>query len=89
MSALPTDTGRRPERLNTINSIRRIYPYAKSAMPRIYLGMVAALLAGLVALFIPQVLRGLVDGPLQSGVSAADLARGGHCGRTRNHSRRS
>ncbi|MGV8897175.1 MAG: ABC transporter ATP-binding protein [Rhodoglobus sp.] len=36
-------------------------------MPRIYLGMVAALAAGVVALLIPQVLRGLVDGPLQSG----------------------
>jgi len=39
-------------------------------MPRIYLGMVAALFAGVVALLIPQVLRSLVDGPLQSGDSA-------------------
>ena len=38
-------------------------------MPRIYLGMVCALLAGIVALLIPQVLRSLVDGPLQSGDS--------------------
>ncbi|WP_241732456.1 ABC transporter ATP-binding protein [Galbitalea soli] len=38
-------------------------------MPRVYLGMVAALLAGVVALLIPQVLKGLVDGPLSSGDS--------------------
>ncbi|MGO4691965.1 ABC transporter ATP-binding protein [Glaciibacter sp. 2TAF33] len=36
-------------------------------MPRIYLGMLAALLAGLVALAIPQVLQVLVDGPLSEG----------------------
>ncbi|MCU1545349.1 MAG: transporter ATP-binding protein [Homoserinimonas sp.] len=36
-------------------------------MPRIYLGMGAALIASLVALLIPQVLQTLVDGPLQDG----------------------
>jgi ATP-binding cassette subfamily B protein len=36
-------------------------------MPRIYLGMVSAFIAALVALLIPQVLRVLVDGPLTSG----------------------
>ena len=45
----------------------RIFPFAKSALPRIVLGMVAALLASLVALAIPQVLRWLVDGPLSTG----------------------
>jgi len=39
-------------------------------MPRIYLGMVAALLAAIVALLIPQVLKLLVDGPLKSGDSS-------------------
>ncbi|TXN32724.1 ABC transporter ATP-binding protein [Lacisediminihabitans profunda] len=39
-------------------------------MPRIYLGMVVALIAALVALLIPQVLRALVDGPLQGGDSS-------------------
>jgi ATP-binding cassette subfamily B protein len=48
----------------------RIFPFAKSALPRIILGMVAALLAALVALAIPQVLGGLVDGPLSSGDTA-------------------
>ena len=56
--------------VGTFAAIRRLYPYAKPAMPRIYLGMVAALAAGVVALLIPQVLRSLVDGPLQSGDSA-------------------
>src|SRR4051794_31593890 len=36
-------------------------------MPRIYLGMVSALLAALVALLIPQVLERIVDGPLKDG----------------------
>ena len=42
----------------------------KPALPRIYLGMVAALLGSLVALAIPQVLRALVDGPLKDGDSS-------------------
>ncbi len=45
----------------------RVYPYAKPAMKRIYLGMGAAMLAALVALAIPQVLGALVDGPLKNG----------------------
>jgi ATP-binding cassette, subfamily B, bacterial len=47
----------------------RVYPYAKPAMSRIYLGMGAAMIAALVALAIPQVLRSLVDGPLKDGDS--------------------
>nr|WP_308468845.1 ABC transporter ATP-binding protein [Glaciibacter superstes] len=39
-------------------------------MPRIYLGMVAALAASLVALMIPLVLQVLVDGPLKHGDSS-------------------
>ncbi|MGV8876222.1 MAG: ABC transporter ATP-binding protein [Rhodoglobus sp.] len=63
----------KPERtptVGTFTAIRRLYPYVKPAMPHIYLGMVAALAAGIVALLIPQVLRSLVDGPLQSGDSS-------------------
>jgi len=62
-----------PERvkaIGTFTAIRRLYPYVKPAMPHIYLGMTAALAAGIVALLIPQVLRSLVDGPLQSGDSS-------------------
>jgi ATP-binding cassette, subfamily B, bacterial len=57
-------------RLSTFRAIARIYPYAKPAMPRIYLGMLAALLSGIVALLIPQVLRILVDGPVSTGDTA-------------------
>ena len=57
------------KRLGTFASIMRVYPYAKPAMRRIYLGMAAAMLAALVALAIPQVLRSLVDGPLKDGDS--------------------
>ncbi|MDQ1555236.1 MAG: ATP-binding cassette, subfamily bacterial [Actinomycetota bacterium] len=64
-----TTSGRPPVRQSTFRSILRIYPYARAAMPRIYLGMVSALLAGVVALLIPQVLRSLVDGPLKTGDS--------------------
>ncbi|EPR76246.1 putative ABC transporter ATP-binding protein [Leifsonia rubra CMS 76R] len=63
----------KPERAHTVGTfaaIRRLYPYVKPAMPHIYLGMTAALAAGIVALLIPQVLRSLVDGPLQSGDSS-------------------
>ncbi|MGX5681971.1 ABC transporter ATP-binding protein [Schumannella luteola] len=66
MSSPSTDTGRNRS-TSTFAAIRRLYPYAKPAMPRIILGMIAALLAGLVALLIPQVLRSLVDGPLATG----------------------
>ena len=70
--APPPEPGKHPDvagpgRLNTFRTLLRLYPYARSAMPRLYLGMVAALLAGLVALAIPQVLAWLVDGPLSDG----------------------
>jgi len=60
----------RASTVGTFAAIRRLYPYAKPAMPRIYLGMVTALLAAVVALLIPQVLGALVDGPLKSGDSS-------------------
>ncbi|MET0843735.1 MAG: ABC transporter ATP-binding protein [Mycetocola sp.] len=53
--------------LSTAAAIARILPYARNAMPRILLGMGAALGAGLVALCIPLVLEALVDGPLSTG----------------------
>ncbi|MFF1878276.1 ABC transporter ATP-binding protein [Leifsonia sp. NPDC058230] len=56
--------------MGTVRTLLRILPFAKSAAPRIALGMVAALFASLVALSIPQVLRWLVDGPLSTGDSA-------------------
>jgi ATP-binding cassette subfamily B protein len=62
--------GRSPARPGTFRAILRIYPFARKASPRILLGMIAALLAGVVALLIPQVLRSLVDGPLKTGDSS-------------------
>jgi len=59
------------KRSGTVRTLLRILPFATSAAPRILLGMVAALLASLVALSIPQVLRWLVDGPLSTGDPAA------------------
>jgi len=56
-----------PKRVGTIRSLARIYPFAKPAMRRIYLGMVAALGASIVALAIPMVLQALVDGPMKDG----------------------
>jgi ATP-binding cassette subfamily B protein len=67
MPASPTPTGHSDERGGTLASIVRLYPYAKPALPRIALGMLSALIAGVVALLIPQVLRQLVDGPLAAG----------------------
>lgn len=65
MPASTTESSR--SSASTFRAIYRLYPYARPAIPRIVLGMVAALFAGIVALLIPQVLRQLVDGPLQSG----------------------
>jgi len=59
----PRPPGEKP-RKSTFRTLLRLYPYARPALPRIGLGMLAALLAGLVALAIPQVLQRLVDGPL-------------------------
>jgi len=59
-----TAQSRRP---STFRTLLRLYPYAKPAVPAITLGMVAALLAALMALAIPLVLQLLVDGPLSEG----------------------
>lgn len=58
------------KKTGTLASILRIYPYVKSAMPRVYLGMVTAMIAAIVALLIPQVLGQLVDGALKDGDSS-------------------
>lgn len=56
----------RPATRGTIRTIMRILPYVRPALPRIGLGMLAALLAALVSLAIPIVLQSLVDGPLST-----------------------
>jgi ATP-binding cassette subfamily B protein len=54
-------------RAGTVSTLLRLMPFVRPALSRIVLGMVAALLAGLVALGIPLVLQVLVDGPLATG----------------------
>ena len=51
----------------TVATLLRLVPFVRPAIPRIGLGGAAALLAGVVALVIPVVLQGLVDGPLAAG----------------------
>ena len=46
---------------NTVATLLRIFPYAKKALPRISLGIVAAVAAHGFALAIPQVLRDLIN----------------------------
>ena len=55
------------QKLGTVRTLLRIFPYAKRALPRVVLGTIAALLGHVFALAIPQFLRGLVD---QLGESA-------------------
>lgn len=45
----------------TVATLLRIFPYAKKALPRISLGIVAAVSASVFALAIPQVLRDLIN----------------------------
>lgn len=51
------------------SSISRLYPHVKPIIPRLVLGLLCALLASVVALTIPQVLRVLVNESLQPGGS--------------------
>jgi len=71
MSNTPSTPSTPPtHRASTARTILRIMPWVRPALPRIILGMGAALLAGLVSLAIPLVLQNLVDGPLSSGDGA-------------------
>ena len=50
-------------------SISRLYPHVRPIIPRLVMGLLCALLASVVALAIPQVLRVLVNQSLQPGGS--------------------
>ena len=50
-------------------SISRLYPHVRPIIPRLVMGLLCALLASVVALTIPQVLRVLVNESLQPGGS--------------------
>jgi ATP-binding cassette, subfamily B, bacterial len=49
------------KKAKTVATLLRIFPYAKKALPRISLGIVAAVSAHAFALAIPQVLRDLIN----------------------------
>jgi ATP-binding cassette subfamily B protein len=48
-------------------SISRLYPHVKPIIPRLFMGLLCALFASVVALAIPQVLRVLINNSLQPG----------------------
>ncbi len=50
-------------------SISRLYPHVRPILPRLVMGLLSALLASVVALAIPQVLRVLVNESLTPGAS--------------------
>jgi ATP-binding cassette subfamily B protein len=54
----------------TLATLLRIFPYAKSALPRVILGMFAAIAAHMFALAIPQLLRDLVNSLKDNGTAA-------------------
>jgi ATP-binding cassette subfamily B protein len=51
-------------------SISRLYPHVRPILPRLFMGLVCALLASVVALTIPQVLRVLINESLKPGGSS-------------------
>ena len=54
----------------TLATLLRIFPYAKSALPRVILGTIAAIAAHMFALSIPQLLRDLVNSLQKDGTTA-------------------
>lgn len=63
---------RKPADITTIATFLRLLPFVRPALPRIGIGMLCALGAGLCALAIPQVLESLVDGPLAGAATSGD-----------------
>jgi ATP-binding cassette subfamily B protein len=51
-------------------SVSRLYPHVKPILPRLFMGLLCALLASVVALTIPQVLRVLINESLRPGATA-------------------
>ena len=56
--------------LSTFKTLWRLVPFAKKALPRIVLGMVAAIGAHMFALSIPQFLQNLVNSLVAGGIDA-------------------
>ena len=55
---------------STLKSLTRLMPYAKKALPRISLGILAGIAAHMFALAIPQLLQDLVNSLVAGGVEA-------------------
>ena len=58
------------ESLSTAKTLLRLVPFAKKALPRIFLGIVAAIGTYVFALSIPQFLQNLVNSLVSGGVDA-------------------
>ena len=56
--------------LSTFKTLWRLVPFAKKALPRIFLGMLAAIGAHMFALAIPQFLQNLVNSLVSGGIDA-------------------
>lgn len=56
--------------LSTFKTLWRLVPFAKKALPRIFLGMLAAIGAHMFALAIPQFLQNLVNSLVSGGIEA-------------------
>jgi ATP-binding cassette subfamily B protein len=69
----PADAAATTKRPGAVRALWRLHAYVRPAMPALIGSAVAALVAQLVALTIPQVLQGIVDGPLTDGDRAALL----------------
>lgn len=67
MSKTPDQARPSTDRPSTLRALARIWPYVRPHGGRLLGGMAVAMGASLVALAIPYVLQGLVDGPLSSG----------------------
>ncbi|KRE47734.1 ABC transporter [Arthrobacter sp. Soil736] len=52
-------------------SVSRLYPHVRPILPRLVMGLLCALLASVVALTIPQVLRVLINDSFRPGATAA------------------
>ncbi len=57
-------------KLSTARTLWRLVPYAKKALPRITLGIIAAIAAHMFALAIPQFLQTLVNSLVSGGIDA-------------------
>jgi len=56
--------------LGTVRTLWRLVPFARRALGRISLGIIAAIAAHLVALSIPQFLQSLVNSLMDGGIEA-------------------